>query len=64
MSVPSALTRVVPIAAREMGDGTVLFYFLSGNQGNHIFAALGQFRGTMAQWFVGQYDETDTSSAP
>ena len=25
----------------EMGDGTTLFYFLSGNQGNHIFAALG-----------------------
>ena len=39
----------------EMGDGTVLFYFLSGNQGNHIFAALGQFRGSMAQWFEAQY---------
>ena len=39
----------------EMGDGTTLFFFLSGNQGNHIFSALGQFRGTMAQWFRAQY---------
>ena len=24
----------------EMGDGTTLFFFLAGNQGNHIFVAL------------------------
>jgi hypothetical protein len=33
----------------------VLFYFLSGNQGNHTFAALGEFVGTMAEWFEAQY---------
>ena len=39
----------------ELDDGTTLFYFLSGNQGNHIFAALGQHRGSMRSWFEGQY---------
>eukprot|EP01047_Picozoa_sp_COSAG01_P035820 COSAG01_NODE_2769_length_7102_cov_6.325146_2_plen_226_part_00 len=39
----------------EMGDGTILFSFLSGNQGNHIFAALGRFSGSLKQWFEGQY---------
>jgi hypothetical protein len=47
----------------EMGDGTTLFFFLSGNQGSHIFAALGQFKGTMRAWFEGQYEDAEGASA-
>ena len=39
----------------EMGDGTTLFFFLSGNQGNHIFSALGRYAGSMGEWFAAQY---------
>jgi|EP01043_Picozoa_sp_COSAG02_P012180 hypothetical protein len=39
----------------QIDEQTVLFFFLSGNQGSHIFSALGRFTGTMAEWFAGQY---------
>jgi hypothetical protein len=39
----------------ELGDGTTLFFFLAGNQGSTIFAALGLFNGTMRSWFEGQF---------
>ena len=39
----------------EMGDGTTLFFFLAGNQGSTIFAALGEYAGSMASWFAAQY---------
>jgi hypothetical protein len=29
--------------------------FSAGNQGSHIFSALGRYAGTMAEWFASQY---------
>lgn len=39
----------------QIDEENVLFFFLSGNQGSHIFSALGRFAGTMAEWFAAQY---------
>ena len=39
----------------DMGDGTTLFFFLAGNQGSTIFAALGSYAGTMRSWFESQF---------
>jgi hypothetical protein len=39
----------------QLDDGTTIFFYLFGNQGNTIFSALGHYNGTMQDWFEKQY---------
>eukprot|EP01065_Artemidia_motanka_P051581 TRINITY_DN9129_c0_g7_i1.p1 TRINITY_DN9129_c0_g7~~TRINITY_DN9129_c0_g7_i1.p1 ORF type:complete len:355 (+),score=109.44 TRINITY_DN9129_c0_g7_i1:111-1175(+) len=39
----------------DLGDGTTVFFYLFGNQGNTIYSALGRYNGTLAAWFQSWY---------
>jgi hypothetical protein len=39
----------------ENGNTSTIFFFLAGNQGSTIFAALGSYAGSMRSWFEGQF---------
>jgi hypothetical protein len=39
----------------KMADGSLMFVYMAGDQGDTIFSALGTFAGSMAQWFTAQF---------